>query len=71
MVVGGEEQSGHDPRGRGATTPPARRWTRLPDLRTPRHGLGVVSHRGRVYAIEGGLEPGFFFSRAIEALDVR
>ena len=51
---------------------PARRsWTRLPDLRTPRHGLGVVSYRGRVYAIEGGLEPGFFFSRANEALDVR
>ena len=59
VVVGGEEQSGHDPRGRGATTPPAAAGPRLPDLRTPRHGLGVVSRRGRVYAIEGGPEPGF------------
>ena len=70
MVVGGEEQSGTI-REVEAYDPASRRWTRLPDLRTPRHGLGVVSHRGRVYAIEGGLEPGFFFSRANEALDVR
>ena len=40
-------------------------------MRTPRHGLGGVSLGGRVYAIEGGPEPGFHFSRAIEFLDVR
>jgi hypothetical protein len=39
-------------------------------MRTPRHGLGVVSRGRRVYAIEGGPEPGFFFSRSIEALDL-
>ena len=43
---------------------------RLPDMRTPRHGLGGVSRGRRVYAIEGGPRPGFFFSNAIEALDV-
>jgi non-specific serine/threonine protein kinase len=47
-----------------------RRWTALPDMRTPRHGLGGVSYRGRVYAIEGGPQPGFFFSRALEVLRV-
>ena len=47
------------------------RWRRLPDMRTPRHGLGGASLGGRVYAIEGGPEPGFHFSRAIEFLDVR
>ena len=70
MVVGGEEPAGtireveqFDPR--------ARRWRRLSDLPTPRHGLGVVSRRGRVYAIEGGDRPGFAFTSALEALDLR
>jgi N-acetylneuraminic acid mutarotase len=49
----------------------ARRWRRLPDMRTPRHGLGGASLGKRLYAIEGGAEPGFHFSRAIEFLDVR
>jgi N-acetylneuraminic acid mutarotase len=48
-----------------------RRWTRLPDMLTPRHGLGGVSRGRRVYAVEGGPMPGLFFSRAIEALDLR
>ena len=71
VVVGGEEPTGtigeveaYDP-----ATPRAGR--RLPRLRTPRHGLGVVSRGSRVYAIEGGPTPGFDFSNAIEALDVR
>jgi N-acetylneuraminic acid mutarotase len=51
--------------------PRRRRWERLPDMRTPRHGLGGVALGSRVYAIEGGVEPGFSFSNAIEALDVR
>jgi hypothetical protein len=42
----------------------------LPDLRTPRHGLGGVARGRRVYAIEGGPTPGFDFSNAIEALDI-
>jgi N-acetylneuraminic acid mutarotase len=50
--------------------PRSRRWSSLPDLRTPRHGLGGAALGRRVYAIEGGPTPGFDFSRAIEFLDV-
>jgi N-acetylneuraminic acid mutarotase len=72
VVFGGEEL---EP---GGTTiaevemfdPRRRRWSALPDLRTPRHGLGGVAMGRRVYAIEGGPDPGFAFSRAIEFLDV-
>jgi non-specific serine/threonine protein kinase len=45
-----------------------RRWRRLPDLPTPRHGLGVVALDGRVYAIAGGPQPGLFVSDANESL---
>jgi N-acetylneuraminic acid mutarotase len=45
-----------------------RRWRRLPDMRTPRHGLAVVGFRGRVYAIAGGPTPGFSVSPANEFL---
>jgi N-acetylneuraminic acid mutarotase len=73
VVFGGENL------GPGGTTirevelfdPRRRRWERLPDMRTPRHGLGGVALGNRVYAIEGGVDPGFSFSSAIEALDVR
>jgi hypothetical protein len=50
--------------------PRTRRWRALPDMRSPRHGLGGVALGRRVYAIEGGPSPGLFFSRAIEFLDV-
>jgi N-acetylneuraminic acid mutarotase len=50
--------------------PRRRRWSRLPELRTPRHGLGGAALGRRVYALEGGPTPGFDFSRAIEYLDV-
>jgi N-acetylneuraminic acid mutarotase len=36
----------------------ARRWRRLPNLPTPRHGLGVVGTGGRVYVVAGGRHPG-------------
>ena len=50
---------------------PARdRWRSLPGMRTPRHGLGGVAQGRRIYAIEGGDEPGFHFTRAIEYLDL-
>jgi N-acetylneuraminic acid mutarotase len=73
VVFGGEQL------GAGGSTiadvelfdPSARRWRRLPDLRTPRHGLGGAALGNRVYAIEGGVIPGFSFSPAIESLDVR
>jgi N-acetylneuraminic acid mutarotase len=51
--------------------PRTRRWSTLPSMRTPRHGLGGVALGRRVYAIQGGVEPGFSFSNAIEFLDVR
>jgi N-acetylneuraminic acid mutarotase len=51
--------------------PRARRWRSLPPMRTPRHGLGGVALGQRIYAIQGGVEPGFSFSDAIEVLDVR
>jgi N-acetylneuraminic acid mutarotase len=47
------------------------RWRSLPDMRTPRHGLGAAALGRRVFAIEGGPTPGFAFSPAIEFLDVR
>ena len=50
--------------------PRRQRWSALPDMRTPRHGLGGAALGRRVYAIEGGPTPGFQFSRAIEYLDV-
>ena len=50
--------------------PDLKRWSGLPDLKTPRHGLGGVALRRRVYAIEGGPTPGFDFSNALEALDI-
>lgn len=73
VVFGGEQL------GPGGTTikqvevysPRRNRWRRLADMLTPRHGLGGVSFGRRVYAIEGGPQPGFHFSRAIESLLVR
>lgn len=70
VVFGGET-------GRGtirpveAFDPRTRRWRALPGMRTPRHGLGGVSRGNRVYALEGGPQPGFAFSNALEVLDLR
>ena len=46
------------------------RWRRLPDLPTPRHGLGVAAIGSRVYAIGGGTAPGLTVSGANESLAV-
>jgi hypothetical protein len=46
------------------------RWRRLPDMRTPRHGLGGAALGNRVFAVEGGPRPGLAFSDAIEFIDV-
>jgi hypothetical protein len=43
----------------------------LPDMRTPRHGLGVVAIGTRVYAIAGGPSPGLTVSGANEYVDLR
>jgi N-acetylneuraminic acid mutarotase len=50
--------------------PRSGRWRSLPDMRTPRHGLGGAALGRRVFAIEGGPTPGFAFTRALEFLDV-
>ena len=47
------------------------RWRGLPDLPTPRHGLGVVALGMRVYAVAGGPSPGLTVSGANEYLDLR
>jgi N-acetylneuraminic acid mutarotase len=72
VVFGGEELTP------GGTTiasvalfdPRTRNWRALPDLRTPRHGLGGAALGRRVYAIQGGVTPGLSYSSAIEFLDV-
>ena len=72
VVFGGEDSAPAGRSGRSSsTTRGARRWRSLPAMRTPRHGLGGVSLGNRVYAIEGGPSPGFFFSDTLEFLDVR
>ena len=48
-----------------------RRWSRLPNLPTPRHGLGVVSFGNRVYVLAGGTTPGLAVSSANESLTIR
>jgi len=48
-----------------------RRWSRLPDLPSPRHGLGVVAFGGKVYVIAGGTTPGLSVSSANESLAIR
>ena len=45
-------------------------WQRLPDLPTPRHGLGVAAVGRRVYVVGGGPEPGLTVSDANEVLDL-
>ena len=47
-----------------------RRWSRLPDMRTPRHGLGGVARGNRVYSLLGGPQPGFHFASDRRVLDV-
>jgi len=72
VVFGGENLA---PRGRTIRevelfNPRTSRWSRLPDLRTPRHGLGGAALGNRVFALAGGVVPGLSASSAIEFLDV-
>ena len=66
IVVGGE--GGGSTFGEvDALDPATGHWSRLPDLPTPRHGLGLVAHGSLVYAIEGGPQAGLTTSRTVEA----
>jgi hypothetical protein len=46
------------------------RWSRVAQLRTPRHGLGVAGVGDRLHVIAGGPEPGLFVSGAHEAFTI-
>jgi len=74
VVAVGGEAPGSGPEG---TIPDAEvylprrdRWRALPDLPSPRHGLGVVAHRKRVYAIEGGTVTFAGISNLVESLRI-
>ncbi len=68
VVFGGEQLGGTTIRQVEMYSPRRNRWRRLADMLTPRHGLGGVAYGHRIYAIEGGPQPGFHFSDAIEYL---
>ena len=57
MLVGGEATAGTIPAVE-AYDPPTRRWSSLPPLEQPRHGLGVAAYDGVLYALLGGPTPG-------------
>ena len=67
VSVGGEEPQGTIGEVYGYSVA-TKRWRRLADLPTPRHGVGVVSLAGRVFVIGGGTEPGLTVSGANESL---
>jgi Kelch motif len=73
FAVGGEEAAGTigEVEGWGARVP-RKSWYELPELPTPRHGLGVVfdESRERLHVIEGGTSPGFSFSKRMEIMSL-
>jgi hypothetical protein len=72
VVVGGEELTpgGATIRPVEAFDPQSRRWRKLPGMLTPRHGLGVVARGRRIFAMEGGPQPGGSYSSTFEMLRV-
>jgi hypothetical protein len=69
VSVGGEEPAGSIGSVYGYDLARGR-WRRLPDLPSPRHGLGVVAVGSRVFAIAGGPEPGLTVSGVNESIAV-
>ena len=65
--VGGEQPAGTDSDGEKEERK-GERGSRLPDLPTPRHGLGVVAENGRIWVLAGGPVPGLTVSGAVESL---
>ena len=46
-------------------------WTTLPAMKTPRHGMAVLSVGNTIYAIGGAAAPGHIFSVTTnEAVDI-
>jgi hypothetical protein len=68
VVVFGGEAPGGTIAPVEAFDPESGRWASLPPMRTPRHGLGGIAYGRFVYALEGGPEPGYAFSRTVERL---
>lgn len=74
VVVGGEELSpggttiGEVERLRLAA--PRGAWRLIEPMPTPRHGLGVAAKGGRLFALEGGPQPGLTTSNLVERLDL-
>lgn len=50
--------------------PDAGSWSPLPEMATPRHGLGGAAQASRLFALEGGPMSGLHYSSANEYLDV-
>lgn len=50
--------------------PATNRWSRLPDIPTPRHGIVAASDGNRAYAIEGGDVEVLGYTNAVERLTV-
>lgn len=69
VVLGGEEAAGTI-RSVEAYAPDRRRWRYLAAMPRPRHGLGAVTYRGRVFAFSGGPQPGLTYAADAEALRV-
>jgi N-acetylneuraminic acid mutarotase len=65
-LAGGESTGGTNPQVECVAADG--RQSRLPDLRSPRHGLGAAVVDGTLYVLLGGPEPGMFVSDAVEAL---
>jgi Kelch motif/Galactose oxidase, central domain len=53
-----------------ALDPTSNRWRRLADLPTARHGLGLVALGTKVWAIDGGPQPGLTTSNLVDELNV-
>lgn len=73
LVIGGEGSS--EAAGRDGVFPhveaydiAARRWSRLPDMPSPRHGIGVAAIEETVYVAAGGPRAGGSYSRRLDAL---
>jgi len=69
VAVGGEADTTFDEA--EALDVRARRWVSLPAMPTARHGLGAAAVGTVLHVIAGGTEPGYSFSSANEAIDLR
>jgi N-acetylneuraminic acid mutarotase len=76
LVTGGGDETNWE-KGGGFVTPAAwsydpgtRRWSRLPNMKTARHGLAAAVDGGRLYTFDGVPCPGFGKMKAAESLSL-